>query len=723
MAFMTPATNPGEASFSGGGLLRIKSNKDLDAAEKAKEAIPQNQTPFIISLQNHISAAWSSAKTNKWVMEEKLLKSQRQRRGKYDPDDLSQLRKFGGSQIFMMITNVKCRAIESWMKDVLLPAGEKPWSIDPTPVPTLPDDFEEQVAERVTQEVMEVMAIHGPEIVTEEMVDDHIEDVRDDMMQEYKKRAERTAHKAEMKLDDILTEGNFYEALEDFLKDLASYHTAFMKGPIIRMKKKLVWEDGAPTVKKVIVREFQRVSPYDIYPSPGARSLQDGYICERMRLRRTEIQKMRGVPGFNTGAIDAVLLEQRSGGLTNWLWTDQERANLEDRPNEQEDPEPIIECVEYNGPVQGQKLLDWGMNKKEVPNPALDYEVTAWMVDRWVIMARLNKHPLGRRPYYGASFEQTNDSIWGISPPELMEDCQRVCNATARAMVNNMAIASGPQVEVHEDRVDPREDIEDIYPWKVWRTKSDERGTDKPAVYFFQPNTMTDTLMRVYEYYFKQAGEQLGVPAYEHGSPNVGGAGKTAHGLAMLMTSSSKIMKEAIGNVDRDLIKPLIYEVWVHAMLYDDDFPKEGDINVVARASEYLVIAEQLQVRRAEFLALTNNPVDHRIIGDTGRAKVLREVTKGLKMQSEDIVPDEDDLNDRQQAILRNILAMEEQMGMQPGIEGPGGQGVPGEPGGQLGPPGSPTQFGINLNAAQGYQGTVPGPGPEPSQVVSAAGY
>jgi hypothetical protein len=66
-----------------------------------------------------------------------------------------------------------------------------------------------------------------------------------------------------------------------------------------------------------------------------------------------------------------------------------------------------------------------------------------------------------------------------------------------------------------------------------------------------------------------------------------------------------------------------------------------GDIHIVARASEYLIIAEQLQARRQEFLNYTNNPIDLAIIGMEGRSKVLRETVKSLKMDGEEIVPPE----------------------------------------------------------------------------------
>jgi len=104
----------------------------------------------------------------------------------------------------------------------------------------------------------------------------------------------------------------------------------------------------------------------------------------------------------------------------------------------------------------------------------------------------------------------------------------------------------------------------------------------------------------------------------------------------------------------------------------------------VARASELLVIAEQLQMRRNEWLQTTNNPTDMMITGIKGRAAVLRESAKSLKMPADKVVPDEEALND--------ILLT--QAGVQPigaGATG-GGGGSPAAPQQALPGPGGPEQ-------------------------------
>ena len=663
------------------GLVRVLNNNQIDAKEKReRDAAEKTQNqPTITSLANHIRAYWDSAKNTKWFVEERLLKCLRQRKGKYDPDDLNAIRAFGGSEIFMMLTNVKCRSIEAMIRDVMLPAGEKPWGVDPTVISDLPVDKEMKIASDIQGEVEMIMANFGMDAVTPEMIDMRMHEMREETQQQIQAVAKREAKRAERDIEDNFQEGGFYQEIALFIKDFSTYPTAFFKGPFISNEKRLVWEDQGDGIKKPVlgmknIRKFKRVSPFDIYMAAGARGINDGYLLERIRLRQADLMKMKGVPGFDDNAIDEVLYEYTAGSLQDWLWTDQERANLEFRPNEQEDPQAIIEALEFHGDVAGYLLKEWGY-KGKLGNLADPVPITSIMIGRWVIMARINDDPLGRKPYYSASFDESPDSLWGLAPAELMEDCQRVCNATARAMVNNIAIASGPQVEVHRDRLDAGENIEKIYPWKIWKTKSDPIGKNREAVHFYQPNPMTDTLLKVYTYYFAQAGEQLGVPAFEQGIGNqVTGGGQTAHGLSMLMNAASRIIKDAIMGIDSGIIKPVVYNTFVHIVTHDD-VQYRGDINIVARASEYLIVAEQLQARRNEWLMATNNPTDMAIIGLKGRANVLRESSKILKMQ-DNIVPTEEEV--------------ETKFNQMQGPIGPDGMPIPGGGGGGGQMPGGP---------------------------------
>jgi len=652
-------------SAGGRGILRVVSPAGLaqieNEAELRKKAQEEQSKPVILSLAQDLKVKFQAAANSRHEIEERLLQCRRQRSGKYDPEVLQKIRKTGGADVFMNLTSVKCRAAGAWIKDVLLQPGERPFAIVPTPVPEIPKDEETRIVEEVFNETKEMMMAGGIESITTQQVGDRLQELLARVAQEKQESAKMAATRFETKIDDEFQQGGFYEALGLMIDDLATYPAGFICGPEVRKVKTQVWgqvDDGRwmPRIADKLLRQYRRINPFDIYPSPGARNIQDGYLFERATFSRSALARMIGVPGFSEIAIRQILRDYGEKGHKLALTTDSERADLENRPNEQTDPWPGLDTLIFWGEIQGRKLIEWGMKKELIPDPDMDYQITAWMIDYTVIGARLNSNPLGLRPYHSASYEPMSDSIYGRSPVELMRDVQRICNALARAVVNNAGMASGPQVEINKDRTDPDEDLESIWAWRIWKTKDDASGHGKPAIQFYQPQAIMDQLLKVYEYFFNQASEHTGIPQYIYGDANVGGAGKTASGLSMLMNAASKTLKAVVFGIDNGVIRPIVRDHWTHLMLYDETEYKSGDINIIARASEYLIIQEQLQIRRQEFLNMTNNQVDIAIMGTKGRATILREVAKGLKL-GQDIIPTKDEIDAAEQAEKDKIEA------------------------------------------------------------------
>ena len=194
----------------------------------------------------------------------------------------------------------------------------------------------------------------------------------------------------------------------------------------------------------------------------------------------------------------------------------------------------MIDTLEWHGPIQGSMLRDFGFTEKQVPDPLLDYDVTAWLIGRHVIKVQLNPNPRKRHPYYITSFEKVPGSPYGHGVVEIISDIQSVANATLRALVNNLSISSGPQVVVMEDRLSPSTDSNSLYPWKRWRAVSSPYGTStgEKAVDFFQPQSNASELLAVYNAMTNVADEVSAIPRYITGSSRIGVAGQCEQGIA-----------------------------------------------------------------------------------------------------------------------------------------------------------------------------------------------
>ena len=662
---ITNSNAPG--TVSAGGFVTIKSVKALQEESRAAAQLA-NAQPVVQALSGYIRKKWQAAMLAKQQTSEiKMLKSVRARRGEYDPDKLAQLREQGSATIYMMLTSNKCRAASSWLKDTLVTAAEdKPWTIAPSPIPDLPPDQVQSIMQQAQQEVQQLWAAGTPP--TDQQVRERLLEMKDIAMSHLKDMADRTAERMELKMDDQLKEGNWSRAFADFLDDITTFPSAIMKGPVVRKRPKMKWVPAqggqyALDVQDELVLEWERVDPFNIYPAADATTINDGYLIERHKLHRADLQSMIGVEGYSDGAIRAVLEEYGKGGLRDWIYVDMNKAAAEGKSTMgvQQNPSELIDALQFWGSVQGQLLLDWGLTEKDVPDPLMDYPIEGWVVGNWVIKAVVNPDPLGRKPYFKASYEEVPGAFWGNSVADLCRDTQDICNAAARSLVNNLSIASGPQVVYNIDRLPQGENITQLYPWKVWQVTADPRAGSGPPLQFYQPNSLAAELMAVYEKFATLADEYTGIPRYMSGDSPAGGAGRTASGMSMLMSNAGKAIKQVIANIDESVIAPVIERLYYYNMRYGDDPDLKGDINIIARGATSLVVKEQAQVRQNQFLQIAlQSPIVQQVVGMEGIAELLRQSAKTLDLNPDHIVPPIEII--KQRMVQQQQMAQQQQM-------------------------------------------------------------
>jgi hypothetical protein len=645
-------------------------------------------------MRNHRSSArgWN----------DRLLHAQRVFNGQYDTAKLAQIKQFGGSDVYARVTAVKCRGASALLRDIYL-AGERAWGLDPTPEPSLPENIADAVKRLVEVEVMNLM--RSGQQVSPEQVKDRITALTTAATRAAKKKAREEAKKAEDKLDDILTEGGFYKAFAEFLVDLPLFPFACIKGPVVRIVPTVTWAGGAATIENRPRMFWNRVSPFDIYFTPGVSDIEDAQVIEKLRYTRADLNDLLGLPGYNEAAIRKVLNEY-AHGINDWLDpTDSERADGESRENPWLNRSELISALEFHGNVQGKMLLEYGMDAAQIPDPDRDYFVQAWVIGRHVIKVQLSPSPRKRHPYYITSFERVPGTPVGNALPDILEDVQNVCNATLRALVNNLSISSGPQVVVDDDLVTPGHNNDELYPWKRWHISRDpgaaNNGSVRP-VDFFQPASNAAELLGVYEKFTQIADELSAIPRYATGSERLGGAGRTASGLAMLMGNASKVLQNVAGNIDRDVVSPLLQSLYDMVMLTDQTGLFRGDESIRVRGVAVAMQRETNRQRQLEFLQTTANPIDMEIMGIRGRAAVLRSVSNELGMEGESIIPADDELEAQQQAKQQQMAQMA-QMQLQMGGE----ENAPGGPPKGVSNPPAPANTDLGVQEARSMRGVA----------------
>jgi hypothetical protein len=160
-------------------MLQVLSNAELDAKKK-KEADTQaairdvqagTENSVVTGLASHIRTCWEQAKRAKIIHEQQILKNLRQKEGIYDPQKLAAIRSMKSSEVFMKLTDRKCRDAKDWIKDIIFQPGCKPWQIEPTPVPEVPEWVRQHAEVKLLQqrmgEIMQQSAATGQQIPME----------------------------------------------------------------------------------------------------------------------------------------------------------------------------------------------------------------------------------------------------------------------------------------------------------------------------------------------------------------------------------------------------------------------------------------------------------------------------------------------------------------------------------------------------------------------------
>lgn len=670
--------------------LVVKSNAEMMAEEQAEaqdraDSI-QNQ-PVILGLSAFVRSCWDAARDAKAAnIDPRLLSCMRACNGEYPPDKLTAIRAQGGSEIFMMLTDEKCTMAESWFEEILLPSDDQAFGLKNSADPEIPDEEKQAIDQHVKQQAIAegrkeaLLGIQAGQFQSADeaqqfmmqTIQNRVQELAQTIKQEIRDKAKEELKTLERAIQDEVEESGWEDALKDAIPDIVRMPAGFVKGPVVRNKRVMAWNGKEATTEKKLALTWSSPSPWDIYPSPTSTCVDDGYLIERHRLGRADLQALIGVEDYDEEAIREVLRESGNGGLQDWLYEgcQTQRAQLEGRLQEDRSPERPIDALQFWGNVQGVKLLEYGMDPEMVQDPVADYPVEIWLIGRWVIKCTFNPDPLGRKPYYMAGFRNRKGSFWKVGLPEVIKDSQEQCNAAARNLANNMGISSGPQVGVDVSQLAPGEDITSLYPWKIWQMDRSRGGSPSgsgatPPVWFFQPNPFIAELLKVYEFYSGEADSKSGIPKYAYGSnKGSGGALSTATGFSMMMNNATRGIKGVVRGIDYGIISPSIQHLveWLQLFRPEELLGYAGDIRIFARGSSALIAKEQQAVRRNEALQVVMNPLVLQIVGADGFASLLRQIFTGLDIR--DVVPSEEEMayKQRTEGYMQQIVQSAQQM-------------------------------------------------------------
>lgn len=553
--------------------------------------------------------------------------------GKYRPDEMARIE--AGTEVYMGITQTKCRALQNWLADIMQNAIDKPFTLRPTPIVDVPPHLEEVAVHRLVQE-----ATQGG--LDADQLRDMVEQARALALDRAAASAAKASKRMESKIEDQLLEGGWRDTYDQFVVDISSMPAAVVRGPVVSRKRRVSYANGTAQDVEEDVLTFRRISPFDFFPAPGAATPQEAaYLIERAQMTQSQLVKLKRTVGAQPEIISALLAAQPHG-YKPWPTASTDDTKKEYEANvlsHSTGPDRTYEVAIYNGELPVHLAMQYGLS------PDGDYqdflEVEVWACGGYILRAIANPYPLGRRPIYVSGFQRRAGSIWFDSLPKVLSNCQRMCNAAARATVKNMAFSAGPIAEVDVSLIPNEENLESVQPYKIYKVTKDPIQGDGAAWRFTQIDSVSPHLLRVYDRFSVEADNISGVPAFVVGNPDVAGAGRTLGGLSMLMGNAAKGIKRVVAFTDNLVIQPVVEMMFALNMLYSSDDTLKADAQVVARGASGLLQKELSQSRAIELLQVLVQPIvaQSGFVPPEAIPRLLRDVAAGMGYDP-DIIPD-----------------------------------------------------------------------------------
>ena len=645
---------------------------EVALVEDSPEEIDGTQEQEIMSLGSRLSDVFTEYKDSRKETENEWLSDLRQFQGLYEPDVLARLNESGArSKVFVGLTRTKVMAAYSRIVDLLFQHGDSFFGIEPTPIPQLDPLKMMQLREMAVSQVIAASGMMPEE--NEDLIVARLQELEEEFLEVEKDIAQTAADQMKIEIHDQLVESNAEQKLKEAILESCIFGSGAIKAGTVRIDRVQSYsrmEDpmtggmgfALSQIEKAMP-EVESVSIFDLYPDPYCTNLDD---CEglfrRHVLTRSQLRDLADRPGFDADMIRYLIKNNRQGNHTE---EEHERTRRRIAGiNEHAESSNRFEVIEYWGEIDGHELEEHGVEMPEDADLSEYFSACVWFSGGKVIKVMLNPIMGYKIPYHIFPYEKSPHQFWGTGVPRMMRDSQVTMNAATRIWIDNLALSSGPMMEVNTDLLAAGEDPTDIHPWRVFLREGGDGSM--PAVRFYQPIANANGLNQIVELFRRFADETTSLPSYTHGE-QTRSLNKTATGISMLMGAANVALKSTIKNIDDFLLEPMIEALFHFNMEFGTNEKAKGDLKIIPRGSTALVQKEVQSQRLLQFLSLVSNPMDAAMID---RTQLLRDIAQSLDIDPDEVIKSEERLQ-AEQALQAQALAGASQGGVMAQEPGP----------------------------------------------------
>jgi len=507
------------------------------------------------------------------------------------------------SKVVLNITAPKTDTGVARVQEMLVPTDDKPWGLDPSPVP----DIDKAAEDSITgQQVQLADGTTADRATVAQMVKD--------------KAREACEEEADW-IEDRFVEGKVYSELRDVIQTAGRLGTGVLKGPTPVEFKDRRWDfEGTGDQAVATLQIKQRISPSSFsinpencFPDPACGDdIQRGnYFAEREFMTARLVRKLQNLPGYNRDAIAQALHE---GPMSAAQW----RAGTETSRRKEGDARrdsSQFEVFYYYGFLQPADMLLLGVPIEQFSAEDLELAaipVVATMLNGRCIKASINPLESGEFPYSFFRWHKVKGQPWGRGIPWKMRTAQKALTASVRALLENAGLTAGPQIAFIKGALEPVNGQYEIVGRKLWEFDATDSVDDiRKAFAVFNIESRQQELLELVQFWLNMADQLTNLPMLLQGEQAAGTSPETLGGMKMLVNNASSPLRTIAKAFDDDVIidhLPRYHEWYMGDPEVKSPLKRFCDTRVQARGSTVLVQREEAREFLMMLFAVKDDP-------------------------------------------------------------------------------------------------------------------
>ena len=518
------------------------------------------------------------------------------------------------STIVLNITRPYVDAAAARVSDMLLPTDDTPWSLKPTPIPSmaLPTPAApampagamppEGMPGMPTMGAMPGMPPGAPAGAPPAPMTPLAQAMQ--AAADEQEAAKTAAEAATKEIEDWLVQCQWHADVRKIIEDTARLGAGVLKGPVpaIKRRKAISLEGGTAVVsiEKAIVPESRAVDPWNFYPDPACgESIHDGsYTWERDTITRKGLRDLKEMKGYLAEQIDKVLEE---GPQSN-----ESEGSGYAKPMASTSESDVFDIWYFYGTAEREDL-----EAAEVAGLPEDGDVSAnviiTMVNCRVIKAAINPLDSGEFPYDVMVWQRRPGVPYGTGVAMQINVPQRMLTGGVRNLMDNSGLSAGPQIVARKGALVPANGRWEITPRKLWFVNEEADVTGVQAAFAaINIPTMQAELIAIIQFALKMAEDVTGLPAMMQGQNTH--APETVGGMQMLQNNAGTVLRRIARLFDDRVTEPHIRRYYEWLMVHGENDAAKGDFQIDARGSTALVERDMQNQQIMQMGALVTNP-------------------------------------------------------------------------------------------------------------------